>query len=46
MRWAEIAVEATAASADAVTEILIDEGCGGTAGPAVTSDEQSAGSCS
>lgn len=30
MRWAEIAVEATCASADAVSEILMHEGCGGT----------------
>lgn len=31
MRWAEISVEATCGSADAVTDILIREGCGGTA---------------
>ena len=31
MRWVEIEVRATDASADAVTNILIEEGCGGTA---------------
>jgi ribosomal protein L11 methyltransferase len=31
MRWLEIRIEATDASADAATEILILEGCGGTA---------------
>ncbi len=31
MRWAEVSVEATCGSADAVTEILMEEGCGGTA---------------
>jgi ribosomal protein L11 methyltransferase len=30
MRWAEIAVETTCASADAVSEILMQQGCGGT----------------
>lgn len=30
MRWVEIAVEAVDVSADAVTDILMDEGCGGT----------------
>ncbi len=29
MRWVEIAVEATAASVDAVSNILVEEGCGG-----------------
>ncbi len=31
MRWAEISVEASATSEDAVADILMDEGCGGTA---------------
>lgn len=31
MRWVEMTVAATASSADAVTGIMIDEGCGGTA---------------
>lgn len=31
MRWVEITVSATDASADAVANILIDEGCGGSA---------------
>lgn len=31
MRWIEITVEATEASADAVTELLIEQGCAGTA---------------
>ncbi len=31
MRWAEITIEATEASADAATNIMIEEGCGGTA---------------
>jgi ribosomal protein L11 methyltransferase len=31
MRWVEIAVDSTDASADAVSNILIEEGCGGTA---------------
>ena len=31
MRWAEVAVEATEESLDAVANILIEEGCGGTA---------------
>lgn len=31
MRWVEISVEATEESADAVTNILMEEGCGGTA---------------
>ena len=30
MKWVEIAVEATEASVDAVSNILIEEGCGGT----------------
>lgn len=31
MRWVEIEIKATDASADAVTNVLIEEGCGGTA---------------
>lgn len=31
MRWIEVAVDATVRSADAVTNILLEEGCGGTA---------------
>lgn len=39
MRWAEISVEAFAASADAVTDVLIDAGCAGASvEPAAGSD--------
>ena len=31
MRWVEITIEATDAAVDAVTGIMMDEGCGGTA---------------
>ncbi|MHB9038456.1 MAG: 50S ribosomal protein L11 methyltransferase [Armatimonadota bacterium] len=40
MRWVEIAIQATDDSAEAVSNILIEEGCGGTATSSVVEDNR------